>query len=536
MRRNVLRFMLMLTLCLMLPLCAGAEQWGLDFSQPVDNPMWLALTNAAEPLSAGYEPANMSPVSPKMEGVHLVTSRAVLVEEEALSHLYEMVAAAQAQGVELFVRQGYRSFDDEARRYKSLISAGTPAQAAGQSSYQTGLSVTLVGRQQRTGDLTAEFAMTAEGQWLEQNAHLYGFVQRYPQGKDGLTGWTYEPWHYRFVGLELAAAMKANNLCLEEVRAVYDQQQTFELPEAGEEAEDPAYLVQEDEEPAADAEEPVEEIPAEQETLAPAGEVTPVPETPAPPAAPAGDLAAMVEDAAHILLTNAQEPLPEHYAPENLIPLSPKNKGVNLVTSRAVLLREDAAQALYQMLAAADKKDLTIFVRQGYRSYSDEARRYQSMASTGEVGQQPGQSSYQTGLSVTLVNKEYRTADIDAADFAKSKEGKWLLANASQYGFVLRYPQGKEDVTGWEYEPWHFRYVGVALAQKMTAEGLTMEELREMYDAQYTYVMPVPATPTPIPTATPRPTATPNPWVEYYSTGETGPDGDYEIDLFPELD
>ena len=531
MRRNVLRFMLMLTLCLMLPLCAGAEQWGLDFSQPVANPMWLALTNAAEPLSAGYEPAGMSPVSPKMDGVHLVTSRAVLVEEEALSHLYEMVAAAQSQGVEVFVRQGYRSWDDEERRYKSLVSAGSPAQPAGQSSYQTGLSVTLVGRDQRTGDLTAEFAGTAEAQWLQENAHLYGFVLRYPQGKESLTGWTYEPWHYRYVGAELAAAMKAHNLCLEEVRQVYDQQQTFELPE-GEVREDTAYLVQEEEESAPETVAPAEESAPE---ITPA----PVPETPAPPTSapvPMDGLAALVEDAAHILLTNASEPLPEHYKPENLIPLSPRNAGVNLITSRGVLLREDAAQALYAMLAAADKKDLTIFVRQGYRSYADEERRYASMASTGEKGQKPGESSYQTGLSVTLVNKDYRTADLDAEKFAKSKEGKWLLANASAYGFVLRYPQGKEDVTGWEYEPWHFRYVGVALAQKMTAEGLTMEELREMYDAQYTYVMPVPATPTPIPTATPRPTATPNPWVEYYSTGETGPDGDYEIDLFPELD
>lgn len=529
MRRNVLRFMLVLTLCLMLPLCAGAEQWGLDFSQPVENPMWLALTNAAEPLSAGYEPKNMSAVSPKMDGVYLVTSRAVLLEEEALSHLYEMVAAAQAQEMEIFVRQGYRSWDDEERRYKSLVSAGAPAQAAGQSSYQTGLSVTLVGRDQRTGDLTADFAQTAEGQWLASNAHLYGFVLRYPEGKDSLTGWVYEPWHYRYVGLELAAAMKAYNLCLEEVRAVYDQQQTFALPET-EEEEDTSYLVQEDEETAPETQAP---------ELTPEIILETVPETPAPPAStpvPMDGLAAMVEDAAHLLLTNASEPLPAHYQPDNLIPLSPKNAGVNLVTSRAVLLREDAAQALYQMLAAANKKDLTIFVRQGYRSYADEERRYESMASTGEVGQKPGESSYQTGLSVTLVNKEYRTADVDAADFAKSKEGKWLLANASSYGFVLRYPEGKESVTGWEYEPWHFRYVGVALAQKMTAENLCLEELREIYDAQYTYVMPIPATPTPIPTATPRPTATPNPWVEYYSTGDTGPDGDYEIDLFPEID
>ncbi len=521
MRRNMLRFLLVLVLCLMLPLGAVAQEWGLDFSEPVDNPLWLALTNASEPLAADFEPQNLTPVSPKMDGVHLVTSRAVLLEQEALSHLYELVAAAQAEEIELFIRQGYRSWEDEERRYKSLVSAGSPAQAAGQSSYQTGLSVTLVSREHRTGDLTADFAQTKEAQWLAQNAHRFGFVLRYPQGKDTLTGWSYEPWHYRYVGLELAPAMQAYGLCLEEVRQVYDQQQRFELTSAP--AEGGAFLVEEAEEPAAAL------------TPAPQIQIEPVDEAPAFTPVPLDGLAALVEDASHILLSNAAEPLPAQYVPENLTPVSPKMVGVNLVTSRALVLEEKALNALYELLAAADGKGLTIFIRQGYRSYADEERRYESLASTGEKGQKPGESSYQTGLSVTLVNKDYRTADL-SADFAQSKEGQWLLENCSAYGFVLRYPQGKENITGWEYEPWHFRYVGKALAQKMTAENLCLEELRQSYDAEYTYVMPVAATATPVPTATPRPTATPNPWVDYYATGEVGPDGDYEIELFPGIE
>jgi len=516
MRRNMLRFLLVLVLCLLLPLGAVAEDWGLDFSQPVKNPLWLALTNASEPLAADFEPQNLTPVSPKMDGVHLVTSRAVLMEQEALSHLYELVAAAQAEEIELFIRQGYRSWEDEERRYKSLVSAGSPAQAAGQSSYQTGLSVTLVSREHRTGDLTADFADTKEAKWLALNAHRFGFALRYPQGKDTLTGWSYEPWHYRYVGLELAQAMQAYGLCLEEVRQVYDRQQSFVLTSApAEKAEEPAVLLT----PA-----PQIQIEAEEEASGSA-------------LAPLDGLAALVEDASHILLSNAAEPLPAQYVPENLAPVSPKMAGVNLVTSRALVLEETALNALYELLAAADGNGLTLFIRQGYRSYADEERRYESLAAKGEKGQRPGESSYQTGLSVTLVNKEYRTADL-SADFAQSQEGKWLLENCSAYGFVLRYPQGKENITGWEYEPWHFRYVGKALAQKMAAENLCLEELRQDYDADYAYVMPVVAEPTPVPTATPRPKApaTPNPWIEYYSTGEVGPDGDYEIELFPGIE
>ena len=65
--------------------------------------------------------------------------------------------------------------------------------------------------------------------------------------------------------------------------------------------------------------------------------------------------------------------------------------------------------------------------------------------------------------------------------FGDTKAGKWLAANSCRFGFILRYPKGKEDITGIEYEPWHFRYVGVDAATYMTTHELTLEEFWEEY-------------------------------------------------------
>ncbi len=85
------------------------------------------------------------------------------------------------------------------------------------------------------------------------------------------------------------------------------------------------------------------------------------------------------------------------------------------------------------------------------------------------------------------------TFDIGGADsskwtkslFAETKEGKWLAANAPRHGFILRYPKGKEAITGYVFEPWHFRYVGADLAMKITASGLTLDEYFQVVFPSY---------------------------------------------------
>ena len=570
----------------------------MDFSVPVSNALWIALSNENEPLPEDFEPTNLKQVSARMVGVHLVTSRAVLLREDALGALYQLLAAAEADGLELYVRQGYRSYSDEARRYESLKSAGGAVQKPGESSYRTGLSVTLVDRANRSTTLTTAFDQTEESRWLQANAARFGFVLRYPKGKDELTGWSYEPWHYRYVGTELARVLTDNGLCLEEFRAVYDQYQDFDLDQSqnvtmemavplatkapavqteklgeGENAmaEDPADAAEMNEtDDAADEAELLEEhsavvtatpaptaaptevpaapaptvaptaVPA---TPAPTAEPTAVPVTPAPTAAPAVSVQTAA-GAEYLLRASAADPLPADYVPARLMQVFAQEKGVHLVTSRAVLVQEEALKALYEMLADAHKAGLEIYIRQGYRSYADESRRYDSLISYGDPAQKPGESSYQTGLSLTLVSEDYRIGDLDV-EFAKTKVGQWLLSNCYEYGFVLRYPEGKDAVTGWTYEPWHFRYAGKEAARIMNAEGLCLEEYLDRYnivpvllsaspEAENTQTAVIVPLVTPAPT--PKPVPTVNPAVGQYSTGEYGEDGDYEIQLFTPIE
>lgn len=180
-------------------------------------------------------------------------------------------------------------------------------------------------------------------------------------------------------------------------------------------------------------------------------------------------------DGSLLTLASPDAPLTADDAPGTLRPISTENVGVYLTTSVNMLVQERVLAPLYQMMQAAERDGCTLYVRQAYRSYADEARRYDMLSAMGRAAQKPGESSYQTGLSVTLVGAEWKTRELTEA-FADSSEAKWLAAHAAEYGFVLRYPAGKEDVTGWRYEPWHYRYVGSAAAV-MAERGLCLEEL-----------------------------------------------------------
>ena len=181
-------------------------------------------------------------------------------------------------------------------------------------------------------------------------------------------------------------------------------------------------------------------------------------------------------DESLLALASAAEPMGADEVPDGLMPISTENRGVNLTVSRSMLLRQEALEPLYQMMRAANRDGCTLYVRQAYRSYADEARRYDQLSASGQASQKPGESSYQTGLSVTLVGADWKTKAL-TADFAQSSEARWLSEHAWTYGFVLRYPEGKEDVTGWAGEPWHYRYVGVAAATLMAERNLCLEEL-----------------------------------------------------------
>ena len=88
----------------------------------------------------------------------------------------------------------------------------------------------------------------------------------------------------------------------------------------------------------------------------------------------------------------------------------------------------------------------------------------------------PGASEHQVGLAVDIISDTYTSLDIG---FEDTDAGKWLKEHSCEYGFILRYPEGKEEITGIQYEPWHFRYVGVDAAMVITSQNITLEEFVE---------------------------------------------------------
>lgn len=137
-------------------------------------------------------------------------------------------------------------------------------------------------------------------------------------------------------------------------------------------------------------------------------------------------------------------------------------------------LTDECAAAFAKMQAAAGAEDVILYEASGFRSYETQEGLYDSyVARDGQeaadrYSARPGSSEHQTGLAIDLN---------DVSDtFGETPEGQWVAAHAAEYGFILRYPEGKEDATGYMYEPWHIRYVGEEFAQRLTDSGLCLEE------------------------------------------------------------
>lgn len=260
-----------------------------------------------------------------------------------------------------------------------------------------------------------------------------------------------------------------------------------------------------------------------------------------------------------LVLANSAAPLNSAYEPEDLVKLVSRrnnesgkneNDGVYTVSSTSIQLRAAAAEALARLCNDAENAGMILYVRQGYRSYEDEANRYARLEKRGEASQKPGENDYQTGLAVTVVSKDWRAKTLTAA-FGETKEAQWLAENSARYGFVLRYPQGKQDITGWEWEPWHLRYVGKTVAEIMQLNNLCLEEFCTEMGLDGTIEMPeVQETPAPAEDETAEDAPAEDDSIlhiskddvpllipEYLPEGalileELGPDGDYEISLF----
>ncbi len=137
-------------------------------------------------------------------------------------------------------------------------------------------------------------------------------------------------------------------------------------------------------------------------------------------------------------------------------------------------MTEETAAAYNRMAAAAEADGISLKVLSAYRSYYDQRwiyndyLNYNSADVVDTFSARPGHSEHQSGMALDLCQL--------SDDFGNTPAGLWLAAHAPEYGFILRYPAGKEHITCYKYEPWHFRYVGVELATYLTENALTLEE------------------------------------------------------------
>lgn len=150
------------------------------------------------------------------------------------------------------------------------------------------------------------------------------------------------------------------------------------------------------------------------------------------------------------------------------------NKSLALPATYDPGLSPETADAFARMQQAAAADGVQLWIDSGYRSYADQEATYGGWANlhgsdvADTFSSRPGHSEHQTGLAIDV--------NLADPDFIGTPEATWLAMHAHEYGFVVRFPEGKEAITGYNYEPWHLRYLGVDLATELTATGLTLEE------------------------------------------------------------
>lgn len=178
-----------------------------------------------------------------------------------------------------------------------------------------------------------------------------------------------------------------------------------------------------------------------------------------------------------LILVNEDHPLDASYVPENLTEVAPGYS----VDGRI-------AADLKQMLSDGAAQGLNMYVTSAYRSYDQQVDTFNaSMQNRLNQGMKPleayqetsiqvalpGTSEHATGLAVDIISNQYSGLDERQGD---TQEQQWLMQHCWEYGFILRYPSEKSDITGIIYEPWHYRYVGKDVAKEITEEGITLEE------------------------------------------------------------
>ena len=175
-------------------------------------------------------------------------------------------------------------------------------------------------------------------------------------------------------------------------------------------------------------------------------------------------------------LVNKYNYLRDDFVPNNLVEMTiPYSK-------EGIYLVEEARDNFYKLVDKAKEEGLTIRAISAYRGYTYQKRLYDKYVEADGVNKadtysaRPGFSDHQTGLAIDVDN-----TTSSCENFTNTKEYQWMLDNSYKYGFILRYPSGKESITTYQFESWHYRYVGLKLAKKIKASNLTFDEYFTRY-------------------------------------------------------
>ncbi|MEG0977603.1 MAG: M15 family metallopeptidase, partial [Bacilli bacterium] len=178
----------------------------------------------------------------------------------------------------------------------------------------------------------------------------------------------------------------------------------------------------------------------------------------------------LVKEFSYDMLVNKYNYVDKDYQPTNLVKISN-----DYATDNGAYANEKVVDAFIKMADDMKKENLFILANSTYRTFLDQKSIYDDYKkdygekAADNYAARPGFSEHQTGLCIDVANKN---RDL----FASTKEYKYMIENAYKYGFILRYPKGRESITGYKFEAWHFRYLGVDLATKVYKSKLTYDE------------------------------------------------------------
>lgn len=181
----------------------------------------------------------------------------------------------------------------------------------------------------------------------------------------------------------------------------------------------------------------------------------------------------------NLILVNKYNRLTKDFQPDDIVAIS------NQHAYGDPEIRKEVYDQFKQMFTAAKKDNITLIITSGYRDYQFQEKLWNNYSNqkgdewADSIAARAGYSEHQTGLSTDIL-----TYNSTLDTFEETEAFKWLSKHAHEYGFILRYPKGKESITGYSYESWHYRYIGVEDAKKVYELGITFDEYYAYFIAQ----------------------------------------------------